>query len=119
RHTLGRRAARRRCGRCHDRAGRVARRRVLERRVPADGGVGVWTLSIASHLLAFTTALVFGRNCLDHSNRVVDAREIGRPLAYATLHRGRKELWVSNLEPNPLLEPGFAVKRIRNVRIPM
>jgi hypothetical protein len=25
----------------------VARRRVLERRVPADGGVGVWTLSIA------------------------------------------------------------------------
>ena len=37
----GGRAARRGGGRCHDRAGRVARRRVLERRVPADGGVGV------------------------------------------------------------------------------
>ena len=45
RDPLGRRAARRGCGRCHDRAGRVARRRVLERRVPANGGVGVWTLT--------------------------------------------------------------------------
>ena len=38
------RAARCRCGRRDDRAGRVARRRVLARRVPADGGVGVWTV---------------------------------------------------------------------------
>ena len=53
RHTLGGRAARRRCGRCHDRAGRVARRRVLERRVPADGGVGVWTLSIVRRRWAY------------------------------------------------------------------
>ena len=35
------RAARRRGGGRHDRARRVARRRVLARRVPADGGVGV------------------------------------------------------------------------------
>ena len=48
RDPLGRRAARRRCGRCHDRAGRVARRRVLERRVPADGGVGVWRLELGN-----------------------------------------------------------------------
>ena len=41
RDAVGGRAARRRCGRRHDRAGRVARRRVLARRVPADGGVGV------------------------------------------------------------------------------
>ena len=41
---LGRRVARCGCGRCHDREGRVARRRVLERRVPADGDVGIWTL---------------------------------------------------------------------------
>ena len=40
---VGGRAARCRCGRCHDRAGRIARRRVLARRVPAHGGVGVWT----------------------------------------------------------------------------
>jgi hypothetical protein len=32
-----------RCGRCHERADRIARRRVLAKRVPADGGVGVWT----------------------------------------------------------------------------
>src|SRR5581483_2666431 len=37
------RAARCRCGRCHERAGRIARRRILAQRVPADGGVGVWT----------------------------------------------------------------------------
>ena len=41
----GRRAARCRCGRCDDGAGRVARRRVLARRVPADGGVGVRTMT--------------------------------------------------------------------------
>jgi hypothetical protein len=45
RDPLGHRAARRRCRRCHDRTGRVARRRVLERRVPADGGMGVRALS--------------------------------------------------------------------------
>ena len=44
RDPVGGRAARCRCGRRHDRAGRVARRRVLARRVPADGGVGVWTM---------------------------------------------------------------------------
>ena len=38
---VGGRAARCGCGCCHDRAGRVARRRVLERRVPTDGGLGV------------------------------------------------------------------------------
>jgi len=32
------------CGRCDDGAGRVARRCVLARGVPADGGVGVWTV---------------------------------------------------------------------------
>ena len=47
RHSVGGRTARCRRGCCHDRAGRVTRRRILERRVPADGGVGVWTLSIA------------------------------------------------------------------------
>ena len=36
-----RRAARRGRGRRHDRAGRIARRRVLARGVPADGGLGV------------------------------------------------------------------------------
>ena len=45
RDPVGGRAARCRCGCCHDRAGRVARRRVLERRVPADGGVGVWVMA--------------------------------------------------------------------------
>jgi hypothetical protein len=56
RDPVGGRAARCSRRRCHDRAVRVARRRVLERRAPADGGVGVWTLSIAmagrSHALA-------------------------------------------------------------------
>ena len=41
RDAVGDRAARRRRGGRHDRARRVARRRVLARRVPADGGVGV------------------------------------------------------------------------------
>src|SRR5262249_3748458 len=36
---VGGRTAGCRCGRCHDRAGRVTRRRVLERRVPSDGGM--------------------------------------------------------------------------------
>ena len=44
RDPVGGGAARCRCGRRHDRAGRIARRRVLARRVPADGGVGVWTM---------------------------------------------------------------------------
>ena len=44
---VGGRAARCRRGRCHDRAGRLAWRRVLERRAPADGGVGVLALSVA------------------------------------------------------------------------
>ena len=44
RDPVGGRPARCGCGRRHDRAGRVARRRVLARRVPADGGVGVWTV---------------------------------------------------------------------------
>jgi pimeloyl-ACP methyl ester carboxylesterase len=43
RDPVGGRAARCRCGRRHERAGRVARRRAVARRVPADGGVGVWT----------------------------------------------------------------------------
>ena len=47
RDPVGGRAARCRCGRRHDRAGRVARRRVLARRVPADGGVGVRTMTIS------------------------------------------------------------------------
>jgi len=41
RDAVGDRAARRGGGGRHDRARRVARRRVLERRVPADGGVAV------------------------------------------------------------------------------
>ena len=41
REAVGDRAARRRRGGRHDRARRVARRRVLARRVPDDGGVGV------------------------------------------------------------------------------
>ena len=41
REAVGDRAARRRGGGRHDRARRVARRRVLARRVPADGRVGV------------------------------------------------------------------------------
>jgi hypothetical protein len=44
---LGRRIARCARGRCHDQGRRVAWRLVLEGRVPADGGVGVWRLSIA------------------------------------------------------------------------
>ena len=44
RDPVGGRAARCRC-RCRDeRAGRVARRGAVARRVPADGGVGVWTM---------------------------------------------------------------------------
>ena len=44
REPVGDRAAR--CGRrrCHDGASRAARRRVLARRIPAHGGVGVWTV---------------------------------------------------------------------------
>src|SRR5215468_6138540 len=42
--SVGGRAARCRCGRCHEGAAGVARRRVLARRVPPDGGVGVWTM---------------------------------------------------------------------------
>ena len=53
RDPVGGRAARCRCGRRHDRAGRVARRRVLERRVSADGGVGVWTMSTANSCCRF------------------------------------------------------------------
>jgi len=44
RDPMGGRAAPCRCGRCDDGAGRVAWRRVLARRVPADGGVGIWTV---------------------------------------------------------------------------
>ena len=46
RDPVGDRAARCGCGRRHDRARRVARRRVLERGVPADGGVGVRTKNV-------------------------------------------------------------------------
>ena len=56
RDPVGGRAARRGCGRGHDPADRVARRRVLERRVPADGGVGVWPLSIT--MVGLTVATV-------------------------------------------------------------
>ena len=48
RDPLGGRAARCRRGRRHDRAGRIAWRRVLERGVPADGGVGVRTMTGAA-----------------------------------------------------------------------
>ena len=44
RHPVGGRIARHRCGCGVHRAGRIARRPVLARRVPADGGVGVWTM---------------------------------------------------------------------------
>ena len=44
RDPVGGRAARCRCGRRDERAGRVARRRAVASRVPADGGVGVWTM---------------------------------------------------------------------------
>jgi hypothetical protein len=37
-------------GRCYDRAGRITRRRILARRVPADGGVGIWWLNIDRNL---------------------------------------------------------------------
>ena len=45
RDPVGGRAARCRCGRRHERAGRVARRRTMARRVPVDGGVGVWPMT--------------------------------------------------------------------------
>ena len=44
RDPVGGRAARCRCGCRDERAGRVARRRAVASRVPADGGVGVWTM---------------------------------------------------------------------------
>src|SRR5262249_30351717 len=44
RDPVGGRAAQCGCGRCDDGAVRVARRRVLARRVPADGRVGIWTV---------------------------------------------------------------------------
>ena len=51
RDPLGGRPARRRRGGCHNRAGRVARRRLLGRRVPADGCMGVCALNIGSKSL--------------------------------------------------------------------
>jgi hypothetical protein len=43
-HTMGDRIAGCRRGRGHERARRVTRRRTVARRIPADGGVGVWTM---------------------------------------------------------------------------
>ena len=48
RHTVGDRTARRRRGGRHDRASRVARRRVLAGRVPANGDVGVCAMNSLS-----------------------------------------------------------------------
>ena len=45
RDALGESAARCTCGRRHDPEGRIARRRILARRVSAYGGVGVWTMT--------------------------------------------------------------------------
>src|SRR6185312_16473039 len=42
---VGGRAARCGCGCRDERAGRVARGRAVAGRVPADGGVGVWTMT--------------------------------------------------------------------------